>query len=157
MRRVARMTTTAWAGLALALLAMSPACAADVEITQAWARATAGAAGTGVVYLTVANHGAATAVIGAEAPIARRASLHTHRMDGDVMRMRPVEDITLPAGARVTLQPGGLHIMLMGLADPLVEGDGFPLTLHLANGSSVVATVAVGSIGALEPPDHGGH
>ena len=135
----------------------TPVRAADVEITDAWARATAGAGTTGVAYLSVINHGPDNAIIGALAPVAERAGLHGHRMDGDVMRMRPVESIDLPSGATVTLSPGGLHVMLMGLTAPLVEGAWFSLTLELANGEVATTTVMVGGVGAMGPLEHSGH
>ncbi len=131
--------------------------AADVEISQAWARATAGAGTTGVAYLTLTNHGSDNAVIGAVASVAERTGLHGHEMEGEVMRMRPVESIDLPAGGTVTLAPGGLHVMLMGLTAPLVEGSEFTLSLQLADGATTTTTVMVGSVGAMAPEEHSGH
>lgn len=140
----------------LAVVSAASAGAADVEIAQAWARATAGAGKTGVAYLTITNHGPDDAIIGALTPVAERAHLHTNVMDGDVMRMRPVDSIDLPSGATVTLAPGGLHVMLMSLTGPLAEGARFPLTLQLAGGGSVTTDVTVAGVGAMSPA-HGHH
>ena len=98
---------------------------------------------TGVVYLTVHNRGTATdRLIAVSTPIAKRAALHTHKMDNKgVMRMRPVEAIELAQGKTIALAPGGTHIMLMGLKYPLREGGTFPLTLTFAEAGS--ATIAI--------------
>jgi len=145
---------------ALALLAAASAAsvrAADVEITEAWARATAGASKNGVAYFTITNHGPDNAVIGALTSVAERTGLHGHEMDGDVMRMRPVESIDLPSGSTVTLAPGGLHVMLMGLTAPLAEGAWFPLSLEFADGGTATTNVMVGGVGAMGPAEHSEH
>lgn len=134
--------------------------AADVEIAEAWARATAGAGKNGVAYFTITNHGPDNAVIGALTSVSERAELHGHTMDGDVMRMRPVDSIDLPSGSTVTLAPGGLHVMLMGLTAPLTEGAWFPLSVELADGTTATTDVMVGGVGAMAPmdsSDHGHH
>ncbi len=148
--------------LILATLATfaSPCLAGSVDLSMAWARATPGAATNGVVYLDVVNRGAATAIVGAETMVAKSAGLHTHIVDGDIMRMRPVDAIPLAPGATVTFAPGGLHIMLKGLARPLVEGDRFALTLIFDDGTARTVDVAVGSIAAMaapSAPSHDGH
>lgn len=149
------------AALAALLIAITtPAFAADIEITAAWARATAGAGKTGAAYVSVANNGPDNAIVAADSSVAARVGLHGHEMDGDVMRMRPVERIDLPSGGEVAMAPGGLHIMLMGLVEPLEEGDQFSLSLELADGQIVTSTVMVGGVGAMGPmemSDHGGH
>ena len=73
------------------------------------------------------------------------------------MRMRPLENIVVPAGASVTLQPGGHHVMLMGLTAPLKEGDSFPLTVVFENAIKMQTSVKVGKIGAAGPMDGHGH
>ncbi len=114
----------------------------QIGVATPWARATIGAGETGVVYLTVHNRGTATdRLIAVSTPIAKRAALHTHKMDKGVMRMRPVEAIELAQGKTITLAPGGTHIMLMGLKYPLREGGMFPLTLTFAEAGS--ATIAI--------------
>ena len=119
------------------LVLATDAAAADVEITDPWARATPGVAANGAVYLSLINHGADTAIIATASPTAKAASLHGHEMHGDMMRMRALEYIPLGKGEEVTFAPGGLHIMLMGLAAPLVEGEALALTLSFADGDTV--------------------
>ncbi|MCU7872892.1 MAG: copper chaperone PCu(A)C [Candidatus Thiodiazotropha sp. (ex Lucinoma borealis)] len=74
-------------------------------------------------------------LIGASTSVAEVAELHTHTMDGGMMRMRKVEKINVPAGERVSLQPGGLHIMLIGLKQKLVPDERVQLTLKFEDGS----------------------
>jgi copper(I)-binding protein len=70
--------------------------------------------------------------------MAREVQIHTMNMDGGVMRMRPVEGgLAIPAGGRVVLQPGGLHLMFMELSAPLVAGSTFPVTLRFANAGDI--------------------
>jgi len=126
--------------------------AADVAVEQPWARATPGRAPNGAAYFTLANTGKdADRLISASTPAAARAELHTHVHSGTVMEMRPVEAIEVKPGERVTLQPGGLHVMLMGLKAPLKEGERMPLTLRFARGGEVTVDVPVGKAGASGP------
>jgi copper(I)-binding protein len=77
--------------------------------------------------------------------------MHTHIREGDVMRMRPVPAIDLPPGQAVTLQPGGLHLMLIQLTGPLRQGETVPVTLVLERGGEVEVQLAVESAGARGP------
>ena len=130
----------------------------DVVIDHPWARASAGAATNGAAYMVITTSGAAPdQLIGASTPIAEKAELHTHLMEGDVMRMRAVKAIEVNPGEPVTLKPGGLHVMLMGLKAPLKEGEQFPLTLTFEKAGSVTIDVAVEAAGASGYHDEGGH
>jgi copper(I)-binding protein len=114
--------------LAAALsLAVLPAFA-QVKAEAAWARPTVQGQQGGGGYLTLTSP-AADRLIGGSTPAAQRFELHTMAMKGDVMEMRPVEAIELPAGKKVELKPGGLHVMFMGLKAPLKVGDKVPVTL----------------------------
>jgi copper(I)-binding protein len=99
-------------------------------------------------------------LVGVKTPAAGMAELHLSSMEGGVMRMRPVEGIPLPAGKAVELKPGGYHVMLMHVKQPLKEGDRVPLTLEVetAGGKreSVTVDVPVLPISA-SGPKHGGH
>lgn len=136
--------------------------AGDLQIDQPWARATAPQQGNGAAYFTVTNHGAgADRIVEAQSPVAGRVELHTHEVDSEgVMRMRQVEAIDLPAGEMTALRPGGLHVMLIGLEDRLVEGEQFPLTLVFENAGAVEIEVTVEAVtfGVGEAPAMGhGH
>jgi copper(I)-binding protein len=128
------------------------AAAGELAVTGAWARAPLGAAKSGAIYLTVENRGAAAdRLIAAETPAASRAALHTHIMDEGVMKMRPVEGgIEILAGGSTVLAPGGLHVMLMGLAAPLEEGARFPLTLTFEQAGPVTVEVLVRPATAMD-------
>jgi periplasmic copper chaperone A len=128
----------------------------QLEIGNAWARATPGKAETGAAYLTIQSP-AADKLVAASSPVAKKAELHTMSMSGMVMKMRPLASIDIPAGQPVTLAPGGLHIMLVGLAKPLKVGQTFPLTLTFEKAGSRTVDVAVEKVGAMGPgqaPQH---
>jgi periplasmic copper chaperone A len=133
-----------------ATLAAAAAQTNEIEVTNAWARATPGGATTGAAYLTIRSP-VADRLVGAASPVAKSAQLHSMTMQGAIMRMRPVAGIDLPAGKPVTLKPGGLHIMLVGLNAPLQEGQNFPLTLTFKNAGNKQVTVAVAKVGAMGP------
>ncbi len=152
--------------LAAALLAWSPAAFADhtevkaggIAVSQPWARATAPGAPAGAAYLTVTNSGKeADRLVAASSPAAKTTELHTHIHDNGVMRMRPVEAIDVPAGGTVALKPGGLHVMLMGLTQPLSQGSTVDVTLTFEKAGKVTVPVAVQSAGAAAPAGHTGH
>jgi copper(I)-binding protein len=99
--------------------------------------------------MTLKNNGSAPdRLISATSPAARVVELHTHIREGDVMRMRPVADIPIPPGQTVHLRPGGLHIMLIGLTEPLRQGATVPLTLRFERAGEVQVTLSVESAGA---------
>ena len=76
-----------------------------------------------------------TALVAARSPVSEVVELHTHREENGVMRMRQVEKIELPAGETITLKPGGLHVMLIGLKQPLELDTEIPVSLVFADGS----------------------
>jgi len=119
----------------------------QLEVSNAWARATPGKAETGAAYLTIQSP-TADRLVSASTPVAKRAELHTMSMEGMVMKMRPLAALDIPAGQAVTLNPGGMHIMLLGLKQPLHEGQSFPLTLTFEKAGPREVTVAVGKPGA---------
>ncbi|WP_417581481.1 copper chaperone PCu(A)C [Nitrincola sp.] len=83
------------------------------------------------------------AVITAQSSVSEVAELHTHTDVDGVMQMRQVESIALPAGETTELKPGGLHIMLIGLKQPLADGDQIDLTLTFSDGSATELTLPV--------------
>lgn len=133
----------------------------DITIAHAWSRATVSGIPNGVSYFTLENQGKeADRLVSVSSPVADKAELHTHEKDGDVLRMRQVHDIEVPAGATVALEPGGLHVMLMKLKQPLEQGSSFPLTLNFENSGSVTVDVHVQRMGAAKDKndeDHGHH
>lgn len=143
---------------ALAVLAVAPAAAqnavvGNLSIDNAWTRATPPRAPNGGAFMTINNDGGEPdRLVAASTPQAIRTELHTHRMEDGVMRMRPVEGgIEVPAGGSVTLAPGGLQVMLLGLKAPLAEGATVPLTLTFEKAGTVTIEVAVTKAGASAP------
>ena len=111
-------------------LAVSSLAAAGVEVSEAWARATPPGATTGAVFFTLRNTGGEDARLRqAATPVARTAELHNHLMEDGVARMRQVSEILVPAKGSVALKPGGLHVMLFDLRQPLKEGESVDLVL----------------------------
>lgn len=125
------MTNTIRRGLlAVALLAATAAQAQNApKVEKAWARPTVAGQAGGGGFLTISGGAAADRLLSASAGIAKAVEIHKMEMDGNVMRMRPVDAIDVPAGGTVELKPGGLHIMFVGLNKTLKAGDRFPLTL----------------------------
>ncbi|HEY0664390.1 MAG TPA: copper chaperone PCu(A)C [Thiobacillaceae bacterium] len=105
-----------------------PAWAANVSVTDAWARATMPGQKVSGAYMQICSDADAR-LVGASSPAVPRVEIHEMKMDGDVMRMREVQAIDLPRGKTVSLAPGGYHIMLMNLTQPIAAGDVIPLTL----------------------------
>ena len=114
--------------------------AQTVEVKNAWARATVqGQKATGAFMQITAP--AATTLIGVSTPVAGMAEIHEMKMDGDVMRMRPLpKGLELPAGKAVQLKPGGYHLMLMDLKLPLQKDTTIPITLTLRDSKGVQST-----------------
>jgi copper(I)-binding protein len=136
--------------------AMPMAKAGDIQVLQPFARATP--AKVGGVFLTLKNAGGtADKLVKAASPVAETVELHTHIKDGDAMRMRAVENIPVPAHGQTALEPGGYHVMLIGLKQTLKEGTSFPLTLTFEKAGTVTLNVPVQKAGSSGMPAAGGH
>ncbi|CAB1369804.1 copper chaperone PCu(A)C [Denitratisoma oestradiolicum] len=115
------LLATAWSAAVLA---------ADVEVKEAWVRATvSGQQATGAFMTLVSKSGAT--VVGIASPVAGLAEVHEMRLEGGVMKMRPLPRLELEPGKPRVLGPGGYHVMLMDLKHPLAKGETIPLTLKL--------------------------
>ena len=136
---------------------VSPAFAqapAAVRVEQAWVRPSVpGQQGTGGYMNLTARAG--HRLVGASSPVAGVAEIHEMKMDGNVMRMRPAGAIDLPAGKTVELKPGGLHLMLMDLKQPLVAGTSVPLTLVLKDRRGVESRVETKLVVSRSAPGGG--
>jgi periplasmic copper chaperone A len=136
------------ASLVVASAAMAQT--SQLEVTNAWARATPGKAENGAAYLTIQSP-TPDRLMSASSPVAKKAELHSMSMEGMVMKMRPLAGLDIPAAQPVTLKPGGEHIMLEGLGAPLREGQSFPLTLTFEKAGTRTVTVAIEKPGAAAP------
>jgi hypothetical protein len=150
------------AGLALAATAWAgePVRKGSLEFAEPWARATAPRQANGAAYLTIRNSGAtADRIVAAKAAVSRKVELHTHVIDArGVAQMREVPAIEVPADSTLRLEPGGLHVMFIGLERPLEAGKRFPLTLVLEKAGEVALEVEVRATSGAAPMQHGtGH
>ncbi|MFC0384804.1 copper chaperone PCu(A)C [Muricoccus vinaceus] len=136
---------------ALALIHPLSAQQPGVSVEQPWARA-ALQGGNGGAFLTLRNAGpAADRLVSASTPLARVTEIHETVREGEVMRMRPVSALDVPAGGSVTLRPGGAHVMMVGLSQPLRAGTTVPLTLTFERAGVVEVQLAVQGAGASGP------
>lgn len=122
---------------AFALMATaSGAFAQDVKVDNPWVRATvAGQKATGAFMTLTAKEG--SRLVGIASPAAGLAEVHEMAMQGDVMKMRAVPELDLPAGKAVALKPGGYHVMLLDLKAPLAADSSVPLTLTFKDAKGV--------------------
>ena len=104
----------------------------NVTIVSPWSREMPPNVSNGAVYFRADNPGGEPdRLLGARTDIAERVELHTHHMEGGMMTMREVRSVELPARSRIDFKPHGLHLMLVGLKQPLVNGGHFGLTVVL--------------------------
>lgn len=136
-----------WAALALACT-LGTAWAQTLHVEDAWARATVPGQKSGSAFMTL-HADQDLVVTGAQTDAADKAEIHNMEQDGDVMRMRQLRELPVPAHETVALTPKGKHIMLMNLHQPLAEGEHIALTLELraADGSTQAQTVQVPVVG----------
>jgi copper(I)-binding protein len=128
----------------------------DIQVKDAWVRATTGsrdATMTGA-FMEISNQGdEAVRLTGATSSVARKVEVHTMVMKGDKMVMRQIEGgLEIEAGSHVHLRPGGDHVMLMGLSDPLAAGDEVDLSLAFDDGTEEEVTAPVKTF--TEEEDH---
>jgi copper(I)-binding protein len=109
---------------------------AQVKVEGAWARPTVKGQQGGGGFLAITSP-VADRLVGGSTPAAARFELHTMSMQGDVMQMRQLDAIDLPAGQKVELKPGGLHVMFIGIKHPLAVGSKVPVTLRLEKAGEV--------------------
>ncbi len=128
--------------LLLAVPVVALAARNGIDIEDAWSRV-AMQGGTGVVYLTITDTGAPDRLLSITAPVATKAELHQSFTEQGVSKMRAVTELAVAPGKPTTLAPGGYHIMLMGLKQPLKVGDSFPVTLRFEHSGPITTTVTV--------------
>ena len=128
--------------MTLLAMTLAGAHAADVSVSAAWVRPTAPGQNIAGGYMKITS--AATAyLVGGSSPVAKAVELHEMSLENNVMKMRPLARLELPAGKPVELKPGSYHLMLLDVARPLVAGDHVPLKLTLEDKSGKRQTVDV--------------
>jgi periplasmic copper chaperone A len=150
---------------ALALSSGSVVLAQSVEVKDAWVRTSVqGQKATGAFMTLTAKNGAK--LVSASSPVAGVSEVHEMKMEGDVMKMRAVPALELPAGKAVELKPGGYHVMLMDLKAALPKDSTVPMTLVFVDAKGVqskldiklpVATVSPGGAQGQAPAHAHGH
>ncbi len=148
------LITTALALTASPLLAQN-----TLRVQEPWARPTVAGQAAGGGYFRIVGGAVADKLVSASSDVAGRVELHSMTMDGNVMRMRQIDSIDIPAGKTVELQPGGLHVMFMDLKAPLATGSSFPLTLRFEKAGELKLAVKVqaGPAAASKAAEHGEH
>ncbi len=130
--------------LATLLLASCKAASGPPAITidQPWARATVPGQQASAAYFTIRNRGGGDSLLSVSSPQAD-ASLHSTTMANGIMRMRPLQKLDVPANSSVELKPGGTHVMLMKLKQPLQAGSSVELDLKFQKSGERKVTVPV--------------
>lgn len=157
MRPVVQMLASA---VFVALLCAAPLRAQEVKagdlvITQAWTRATPNGAKIGGGYVTIENKGSTPdRLIGGSTDAASKIEVHEMTMKDGVMTMRALDNgLTIDPGKTVKLAPGGYHLMMFDLKNPLKQGDAVPVTLKFEKAGEVKVSLAVQGVGAQAPGD----
>ena len=139
----------------LAAVLISGAALADdyqvksLRVSNPFARATPPGAKVAGAFMTIKNVGTdADRLVSASSPIAGLVEIHEMAMDGGMMKMRALKGIDLKPGATVELQPGGYHVMLEDLKQPLKQGDQVPVQLTFEKAGVLDIKVTVEGMGA---------
>jgi periplasmic copper chaperone A len=127
--------------------------AGDLVITQAWSRATPGGAKVAGGYLTIENKGSAPdRLISGSVDIAAKVEVHEMAMNNGVMTMRALDrGLTIEPGKTVKLAPGGIHLMMLDLKNPLKKGEKLPITLEFEKAGKVMVSFDIQGVGAPGP------
>ncbi len=127
----------------------------SLKIDHLFARATPTGAKTGGVFFTVENRGEiGDTLIRASSPIAGNVELHHMAVEAGVMRMRAIPAVEVKPGGKLELKPGGYHLMLFDLRQPLKNGDKFPLTLTFDRAGTLEVSVVVEAIATPDGAVH---
>ncbi|WP_374338917.1 copper chaperone PCu(A)C [Leeia sp.] len=141
-----RIRTLLAGGLLLAstLLHAHQFAAGKLLIVHPWAKPTVPGSMAGAIYFDIRNSGEADTLVAVSSPaLAEQVEMHNHINDNGVMRMRQVPNVPITANAQAHFKPHGLHVMLMGLKQPLKLGDKLPLTLRFQKAGEVKVEVVV--------------
>lgn len=123
----------------------------SLQIENAYTRSTVPGQMAAGGFMKVENKGSVDLLVSASSPVAGEVQLHEMSMEGNVMKMRQVKDIPVPAGGAIELKPGGMHLMFMNIKSPLVAGETIPVKLKFAKAGEVEVKFPVNAMGS-----HGG-
>ena len=119
-----------------------------IKIEDAYTRATVPGQQVAGGFMKIDNKGGTDLLVSASSPIAGEVQLHEMSMEGNVMKMRQVKDIPVPAGGMVELKPGGMHLMFMNIKAPLASGETVPVKLKFAKAGEVEVKMPVNAMGS---------
>lgn len=146
--------------MAILGLTISAASLAQVKVNDAWVRATVGPQKVTGAFMQITSS-SDSKLVSAQADVAGRVEIHTMEMDKDVMKMREIPSLDLPANKTVELKPGSFHIMLFDLKNPVKDGDVVDLNLIVENKDKKRETIKVKAVAKAmnkaAPNAHGDH
>jgi copper(I)-binding protein len=120
----------------------------SVQIENAYTRSTVPGQMAAGGFMKIENKGAVDQLISASSPFAGEVQLHEMAMEGNVMKMRQVKEVVVPAGGAVELKPGGMHLMFINIKAPLTAGETVPVKLKFAKAGEVEVKMPVNAMGA---------
>lgn len=133
--------------------------AGDISVSGAFTRATLPGAKSAGGFMTIVNAGAeADRLVGASTKTAKTTQIHEMKMEGDMMKMRALpEGVEIPAGGTVELAPGGYHVMMMGLVQPLAENACVEVILTFEKAGDLPVMLNIGAPDAKVAPEGHAH
>ena len=120
----------------------------SVQIENAYTRSTVPGQMAAGGFMKIENKGAVDQLISASSPVASEVQLHEMSMEGNIMKMRQVKEVVVPAGGAVELKPGGMHLMFMNIKAPLTAGETVPVKLKFAKAGEVEVKMPVNAMGS---------
>lgn len=137
------------------LLSIANAGAQGITVQDAWIRGIPPSATTTAAFMTIHNTGPDDAVLkSADCDVARTVQIHTMEQIGEIMKMKEVRELRIPANGQTVLAPKGYHIMLIGLIKPINEGETIPLSLNFTNRATVEVDAVIKKWGSMPPMSH---
>ena len=137
------------------LLSIADAGAQGITAQDAWIRGIPPSATTTAAFMTIHNAGSDDAVLkSADCDVAGTVQIHTMEQVGEIMKMKEVSELRIPANGQAILAPKGYHIMLIGLVRPIKEGETIPLSLNFTDRATVVVDAVVKKWGSMPPMSH---
>jgi hypothetical protein len=124
----------------------------EIQVRHPWSRATPPGAKVAVGYMEIRNRGSQPdRLLSVSAAVAQRVEMHVTQREGEVMKMRQVQSFQIPARERLALRPGGSHLMLVDLAQPLEKGERFTMTLRFERAGELEIELEVQERGSRHP------
>lgn len=124
----------------------------DIQVRHPWSRATPPGAKVAVAYMELRNTGSQPdRLLSASTAVAQRVEMHITQREGEVMKMRQVKTFEIPARERYALRPGGSHLMLVDLAQPLKKGERFSMTLRFERAGELEIELEIQEAGSRHP------